>query len=319
MTEEARKDEGYSDAFAEAAGKKAAMVDDHETGNPPAGAAADGEGDDAGAEGEQGVDNDPYAGLAPEVAERLRTLETEKQQLEHRLKSDGGRVAAYQRQVNELNEKLRQAINAGQRQAERGGSDAEKPDMAAVADAMQDEDSWANFSEEYPEIAAAIEKRLQSVEQTVTKRIAPVEKLAVDAELNKGYEYLDQKFDGWRDRVSSEAYQEWIEAQPDVVKKWADSDNVNDAASLIQYFDNYLLATGRMSEFKQTAGKAPQDGEDSGKADALARKRQQQLEDGDAIDSRGAGVGASDGSPAGEFGAAFAAFAKRKERERQRA
>lgn len=296
----------YTDAFAEAAAKRAAP----EAEGIEASEVDDGEGH----EGTEGQEADPYEGIAPAVAERLKALEAEKLQLEHRLKSDGGRVAAYQRQVNELSEKLQQAIDTGQRQS--GGSDTDAPDLEQVAEAMGDEDSWSEFSAEYPEIATAIEARLNKAVATVDARLAPVESLAANSQIEKGYEYLDSTYEGWRNRVASDTFNDWINTQPEVVRKWADSDMVSEAESLIQYYDNYLLATGKMSEFQKPAGKSPQDKGNNDTADALARKRQRQLEDGDAIDSRGAGVGISDGGPAGEFSSAFQAFAKRAERKR---
>lgn len=330
MTEEASEVSGeFSDAFAEAAEKKSELAGENAD---PARAAGEGGGTDEDVEtggsdaSGGGQDADPYAELDPAVAVRLRALEDQNKQLEHRLRSDAGRVAAYQRQVTEL----QAAINAGQQAAERAGSDADKPSMQQVSDAMQDEDAWVTFSEEYPEIAAAIEKRLEKALGTVEQRIAPVVQIAADAEISKGYEYLDTTYKGWRSRVGildengeslgpTPEFEEWINRQRPEVRAWADSDSVEDAESLIQLYDAHLTATGKMSKFAQQAGENPPSGKGNGTQTALSRRRQQQLEDGDSIDSRGAGVGVSDDSPAGEFDSFFTAFAKRKERERQRA
>lgn len=340
MTDEVSGDDKeFSDAFAEMAGKKAAVAD----ADAPVVAGNDGDdgddgggdtGDDAGGTGQadNGGDQDPYAGLPEQFVTELRSLKEKNGQLEHRINSDSGRVAAYQRQVSTLNDQLQAAINSGQRVAESAGTAGDKPSTADVAEAMQDEDSWAEFVQEYPEIAKAIESRLAKAtgdfEKHVAQRLQPVEDLRHEADIQKGYEYLDSAYVGWKQRVGlydaagkpigpTPEYQEWIKRQRPEVQAWADSTRVEDAESLIQLYDTHLLATGQMSKFK-TAGASPQ-GEDNGKADALARKREQQLQDGDAINSRGAGVDVNGDGPDGEFDSAFTAFAKRRERERQRA
>lgn len=285
-----------------------------------------GEADDDGAAQEDAKAADPYAGLPDDVKARLQAQDAEIEKLSHRIKSDEGRVAAYQRQVDQLQQQIQQGINQGRSESDAAGtSQGETPTAGEVAEAMQTEEGWSEFTEEYPEIAAAIDQRLESklgqFKGEVTETIKPVLTRAQEEEVNKGYEYLDSNYEGWRDRVASPIFQEWIETQPDVVQQLADSDDPREASSLIEFYDNYLTATGRMSEFQKPAGQndPPNGGKDDDEAAALRRRRDQQLEDGDAIGSRGAGVGTG-GSPVGdEFESAFNVYAAKKERERRSA
>lgn len=313
--EEKKGDTEFSSAFDEAANKSDKTPDD----KPPEVDA----GSDTPATTE---DENKYAaldgrnldGMSDEQKDSVLELVTSNQKLAHQINSDDGRVRAYQSKVTELET----ALTNNREKAEVEGKPDDTPSTEDIAAAMKDEDSWAEFTEDYPDIASAIDARLKKSEDAVNtrvdERIAPVVATAEESAVAEGYTYLDTEYEGWRGRVATQEYQEWIATQNDDVKRWAASDNVKDAESLIQNFDNYLIASGKMADLKKDGGEQPP--EDESEADALERKRQEQLEDGATpIGSGRAGVDVGGDNVPGSFSSAFNAYAQKKERERKQA
>ncbi len=252
-------------------------------------------------------EDDLYAGLDPKVLEQIETLRKENENLVHRARSDSGRLSALQQKVNQL-----------ERDRQEGG--AAGPTSQQLSDAMASDEAWKDFAQEYPEMAGVINARLEGITGEVNKRLARLDAAAPlldrmeEREKKAGYDKLDSKYTGWRDRVRSPEYLEWIQYQDPAIQAYASSDNVDDAASLIQAFDRYLTATGKMDKFNAAPG-----GEKTAdpNADELARRRRQQLESGDDVTSHRSGIGGNADAP-GEYDAAFNAFADKAKREAAR-
>lgn len=324
----------FGDAFAAEANKKSGAVDT----DLDAGAAddLDKKGDLAAADDKdkgketdnKDKDIDMLDGLSQEVIDRINAAETSRDTLQHRVDSDAGRVSAYQKQVDGL-----------QRVIDAVGDGTKKPSSKEVTDALVGGgEKWSAFSEEYPEVAEALDARIAESNATTAaalndqqaamdERLAPIsEKHAKDqGEIDN--KYLEEQHPGWEKRVAvfddkgvnlgpNPEFKAWLDSQPATTRSLADSDTVEDASSLMTYYENHLRATGKGEELQTTTPK-----NDGGEIDAqgtpLQQKRQRQLEDGQTVKSEGAGVRTSPDGDTGGFDTAFKAFANKKEQERR--
>jgi hypothetical protein len=258
------------------------------------------------------VDDDPYAGMTDEVKAKFEALETDRDSLKHTLDSDAGRVRAYQQQVTGLTDEITK-IRAG---ATSG------PTMSQISEAMVGgDDDWTAFSTSYPDVASAIDKRMEKLgkatETAVEQTLAPVkEQTARDnatAAKNANAERVAQvavDFPTWTDAVKTTEFEGWLTGQPMGVAQLADSDDPRDASTLIGLYDSHLVANG-----KPTLKADPPTGVDEVPLTPLEKKRAQQLEDGAAPPSKKSGVN-TDGPETTEFEAAFEVFARKQEQKR---
>jgi hypothetical protein len=330
----------FSSAFEEEANKKNGVVDtdlnvgaeDAPDKNGDLAAADDKDKDkdkDKGKEADNKDKNiDSLEGLPQGVIDRINAAETARDTLQHRVDSDAGRVNAYQKQV----EGLQLVVDAG-------GDGAKKPSSKEITDALSgDNKKWTAFSEEYPEVAAALDARIAEANATTAaalndqqaaldERLAPIiEKDAKDQGVIDG-KYMEEHHPGWEKRVAifddkgvnlgpHPEFKAWLDSQPATTRSLADSDVAEDASSLMTYYENHLRATGKGEELQTTTPKND-GGEIDATVTALQQKRQRQLEDGQTVKSEGAGVRTSPDGDTGEFGSAFSAFANKKEQERR--
>ena len=265
---------------------------------------------------------DPYEGMDEATKARFVELEEEKTKLTHRLDSDSGRVSAFQRQVNTLQQENKDLKAAGP---------AAKPTPNQIADAMKGSDEkWDQFTEDYPEVARAIDSRLEmagkatqeSVDQTLAPVIdkqAQINTNAVQTVTQEKVDEVSKLYPGWADAVQKPDFVGWLEKQSPGIAKLAESDDTADASTLIGMYDSHLVANGQPSLKPNPdpgTGVEKKDEEAAGAgATDLAQKRAQQLEDGTTIESKNAKIDAG-AEPKGDFEAAFDVFAKRKDAQR---
>lgn len=304
-------DEGFDDAFSEFAGgpggdkgggEDAAAAGDTEGGSDDdQGKAGDGALDDDA--GRQAGGEDPYAGLPEDVVARLKKVEEERDQLQHRIKSDEGRVRAFQQQAAEAQRKLEEAMSGGGAPSDR-----------QIHDAMQTPESWGKFKEEFPEVSVAIEgywdAREAKLRGDMEARLKPFEDARVEEATVKSETELAAAYPNWQDIVATDEFAQWLADQPTATQGLADSDAAKDAASLLGYYDNHLVASGKTS-IRSADGKTPVASGGSSEADQLAARRRQQLEDGDTLRGRRAGIQPGDAEGDG-FESDFAFFANRR-------
>ena len=253
------------------------------------------------------VTEDPFAGWSEAAKAKYVELEKKTKGLEHRINSDDGRVNAYQRKINSLEGEINTLHTKGS---------GVQPTNQQIKDALSDDENWKSFTETYPEVASAIDKRMDArLEQSqgkMNKAIAPLlENSKVEAQ-GRAYSEVSAVFPEWQKAVQDKIFNDWLITQPAVVKSLADSNAVDDATALIEYYDNYRVAnampTLRKSGHTERAADTTVQGGES-----LEDRRKRQLNAGVSIKSKSAQV--DPGAEAeGEFDAAFNAFAKRKER-----
>jgi len=261
---------------------------------------------------------DPYAGMTETAMEKYKAMEEENEGLVHKLDSNSGRVSAFQRKVNDLEREI-QGIR-------KGPTAGEQPSTHDIADAMKgtDED-WEQFSTDYPDVAKAIDGRLEkagkNTQAAVDNTLAPVvKKQELDAENEQttaakaAVNSVAETYPKWTDAVKTPEFGEWLEGRPPGVHSLAESADANDALALIGMYDSHLIANG-FASLKEANDPGPGVKEVDKPTD-LAARRARQLEDGSSIPSKPAGVNTGDDEGLDEFESAFKVFANRLDKKR---
>ena len=198
----------------------------------------DGDGSDA-----QGDDENPD--------DELERLRQEAQQWQHRYQSDIGRVNAYQRKIQELeqqNQQLSQRSAASKGNA--AGESAENPQGSGMTD-----EAWQNFKEDFPDMAQAMEKRLSSISQHYEQRIGqlesqltPIQQRAEQQAVEGEIKALSERHPDYAEYAAPEGvpvdqlgpkaqqFQAWLQRQPDPVRQMLSSNSAADAAYLLDSF-----------------------------------------------------------------------------------
>ena len=268
---------------------------------------------------------DPYAGMSDEVKEQFITLEKDKEDLQHRLKSDAGRVSAFQRQINILTDTV-DNLRADSKPEDR-------PSDKQIADAMKGtDDDWDEFKQDYPTVAEAIDRRFEkfgeSAQEAIDNTLKPVtsrldevvESNQAEAADNKAAE-VAEVYPTWQEAVAKPEFTEWLNDQSPGVTALAGSDDTKDATTLLRLYDEHLVSGGKDSlKAPDPTEPGVKDKEEEAQGGAepteLQKRRAQQLEDGTAIPSKGAGIDPDGGQSGTEFEQAFEFFAKKKQAQR---
>lgn len=237
---------------------------------------------------------------APDVSERLSSLEQENQKLKHSEASQRGRLGAYQRQINELQQQLQQRQQQTQNSDGREKSTDERRDEAAQE---MGSDDWDAFKEDFPDMARAFESRLQAdqqrqaqLEQQIAQlqsTVQPIQQQAHEQQVQSEYARLEDRHSDWLDVVNAPDFQTWLENQNPAIKQLAGSDSADDASALLDFYK----------------GMTPGNGSRATQHD----KRQSRLANAQTVSRRGAAQ--QRGTP-DDFDAAFEHYAAKKARQR---
>lgn len=270
-------------------------------------------------------EEDIYAGMSDTAKERMQAMEAENKDLNHRLSSDAGRVSGLQRKINGMEKEI-QGIR-------KGDTAGEQPDNKQIAEAMGGTDEeWETFKEDYPEVAKAIDSRLdkagQATQETIDSTLTPIKESQEKAALKEvadatqaSADVVSETYPKWTEAVQEPEFALWLDSQPPGVQSLTESDDPQDASALIGLYDGHLVAEG-----KPTLKADPTNGVDTKdektqkeiEANSIAARRKQQLEDGATIPSKAARIDPSS-EPVDDFEAAFNYHAKRRENQRRRA
>jgi hypothetical protein len=177
------------------------------------------------------------ANLAPEVkaeiekieAERARAAE-ENERLQHRARSDAGRVAALTRAQVDLQKRVKEVDSA----------------KAAERKALIEQ-----LKADYPQIAAGLE----ALQQEQDVRIASAETLAqelarkaVADEAAKRFASVEAKHKGWMATIKTPAFAAWKDKQPPEVQALGASDEPADAIAMLNRFREAHPATSEVTQ-----------------------------------------------------------------------
>jgi hypothetical protein len=259
-------------------------------------------------------EEDPYAGMTPEVKAKFVALEDNTKALQHTIDSDAGRVSAFQRKINTL--ERQQTTQVAQ------------PSPTQISDAMKGSDAqWDQFKEDYPEVAKALDNRFAALgvaaQDSIDKTLAPVKQhQAHIAQVDASNDHkarinaVAESFPTWTDEVKKPEFGAWLSAQSPGVQALSESDDTQDASTLIGLYDGHLVSEGKPS-LKVDPGTGVDDEEEvPAQTNAQADKRKQQLADGSTVPSKSARVDGT-GEAVSDFDAAFKVFAKRKEAQQR--
>jgi hypothetical protein len=197
--------------------------------------------------------DDPYAGLHPTIAQRLRGLDGLEQRLR---KSEGtlGNLNSTLRTVQDENAKLKTALEQRATTAASGGA---APTAAAVAAAGKNSEKWDALKAEFPEWAEAVEERLGQAGQqqapvdldalrkqigdeltaSLTERLTPQIREQLQGETEERLVNVAHR--GWKDTVKTPAFTEWMKAQTPEVQALGGSPVAEDAIALLDGFKSW--------------------------------------------------------------------------------
>lgn len=183
----------------------------------------------------------------PETARRAyqEALE-ERERLRHSVHSNAGRVSALQRKINELESQLAGGYVPATSQA---APSADMPTAQQVREAMQTPEQWASFSEEYPEVAKAVDARIQvqfnQIQSQIHRDLNPLREDAqrraqAEAEQFKRSQYgaLEQAHPQWRQTINTPEFQSWFQTQPASIQSLVESDYADDAIALLNFYSS---------------------------------------------------------------------------------
>jgi hypothetical protein len=192
----------------------------------------------------------------PEVAEKQP--EEDVSYWKHKYNSDIGRINAYQRQIQELQEKVNSQAPS-------------KPENVDISDK-----EWSNLKEDYPEIAQAIEAKFKHTETSyeqrinqLTQQIEPLRQQQQEQYLELQRQTLTNAHPDWRDIVSTAEYNSWLNNQPTEIQGYM---NRQDADSNIYLLNLYKAMTGQQRPITQNS--------------ELQQKRQKQLQQSKTVSNR---------------------------------
>src|SRR5690606_22850522 len=193
---------------------------------------------------QEGEKPDPWSSAPPELKDAYEALKAEKEaieatkaKLEQRIRSDDGRVAAYQRRIKELTQA------AGKKE----------PSRQASVDARA---AIEGIAEQYPDIAQPLQKvldaldsRIEKLDERETSRTkAEVEE--IEAHVRAETEKLETEHPDWFDVISrnAAAFDAWVEDQPRRIREAAyrNSEHIisaSEAAEVVAAFKKHLGAS----------------------------------------------------------------------------
>jgi hypothetical protein len=198
--------------------------------------------------------DDPYAGLHPTIAQRLRGLDGLEQRLR---KSEGtlGNLNSTLKTVQDENAKLKTALEQRATTAASGGA---APTAAAVAAAAGKSEKWEALKAEFPEWAEAVEERLgtQAGQQqapvdldALRKQIGDelagslttklTEEISASIQAATEERLVNVAHRGWKDTVKTPAFTQWMQAQTPEVQALGSSPVAEDAIALLDGFKSW--------------------------------------------------------------------------------
>lgn len=225
------------------------------------------------------------------------------QDLEHQLRSDRGRIAAFQRAKEAAEAKLAALQKAGA--AGPGGQQAGAADDDADIQALE---------RDYPEIARPLLKELQSLKarnDELSSRFKQLDDQAQTELMAREVEVLKSYHPDYVEVTAKPEFFDWLNRQPSYVveavrRNGENIVNASEAADVI----------GRFKQSLQATQQPPAQGRPSATPQQNAVRRELQRESAVGVRSRGPSAAAS--QPPDDFEAAFQHYAARKQQGARR-
>lgn len=236
--------------------------------------------DSASEEPQEPQNDDPWASTPEQIRAQFERIKRERDELDHRLRSDAGRVSALQRKINEL-------------ESARQKNPAQEFSVSLPE----------GFAEDYPDIAAAMqatarmvrEQTLNEVKTQFQREIEPLKQATNNSHVDQQDRILQEKYGDWKSLVGSQDFYNWLSVQPEPVRSLVSSDQASDASYLIDSYQMYRGAT----QARQPAAEA---------SSSIVEKRERQLQAAESVPSKRV---AQKQTVADDFDSAFNYFAKK--------
>lgn len=132
------------------------------------------------------------------------------EKLEHKQRSDEGRVARYQRDRDIAQRKLETLVTAAQKDGE---------DLKALVASEEWQKAKADYGDDLGPVFNALE-RLTDQQAGVSERFQQMDAETIDTIEADNFQTLDEKAPDWRDLLGREDFPTWLEAQP---QPWQDT------------------------------------------------------------------------------------------------
>ncbi len=185
---------------------------------------------------ENPADQDPFAGLPDAVKQRLfkiDDIEKTNQQLLDQLRTNTGRVASLQRELDLAKRAPVQAANA--------------PSQEQIQDASKSPEKWKKLKADFEDWGEGIEEFVKSELSNFRNQnpsnpgidpnqIASVIESRVDEKLEKAK--LEFKHENWIEVINTPEFSAWMNSQPEEIKGLALSPKARDASRMLDLFNS---------------------------------------------------------------------------------
>ena len=164
------------------------------------------------------------AGLTESEIKNLFARVSKLDELEAQVRKANGKIG-------ELNGKLQEFSSKPQSQ----------PTQSAPA-AKFDDESLSQWANDYPELVAIAEKRALEIAEEKFKAIQVPDPQAIKSEIYREtqLELMDTLHEGWREKIASEDFNLWINAQPDNVRQvFQTTERAKDLSGILTGFEGW--------------------------------------------------------------------------------
>lgn len=238
---------------------------------------------------------DPWAEAPDSLREEHLALQKQYSELDHRYRSEQGRVPTLNREYSKAKTEitqLRERLAALEGAANTGSNGNDNKDQA-------EDEAWQSLREEYPEIAQPLEAKLANAESSakaLEQRLADLDADKEEAFYNSQRDSLSDAHPDWVDVANSGEFHSWVATQPSIVQEALSRnaeriENAEEAGFVIEQFKRSQEAAASKPENQSSA------------------KRNLQRKSAAAPSSRGVAAGGE--GPKDDFSAAFQYYAKR--------
>jgi hypothetical protein len=181
----------------------------------------------------------------PDPLAELESLRQRYAQLEHRVKSDEGRVSAFQRKAKELEDKLAALNSASQSKPADKPASVDDSSEVEVLQAMKDLQRVDPALHKILVAQEAARKReLEQLRSTISTELAPVRQTVGSFEAEREKEKLITAIPNVTEVIRSEQFQQYKEVAPRIVREWLNSKNADDVIEGMKAYSLYLHTNG---------------------------------------------------------------------------
>lgn len=189
----------------------------------------------------------------------VEALIRERDDYKQKFQSNNGRISAYQRQLDELQQSNAHLASQIAKSVDDTGSKSEAREQIAGEISNQ---SWDELKEDMPDVAAAIDERLKAMIddriKPINEKIQPISQSLqeqrqreAEARFERELAVVKDRHPDFDDVVRSSEFSEWLGQQPEPVQQLQNSDSAADAAYLLDTFKLQTSTEPSGSDLKQ--------------------------------------------------------------------